>query len=207
MTTVSLRRARQGTLTPAIWRTGIVAALLASTTLVASCGDNTGTTTGPTPVPPPVATPSPAPTPTPAPTPAPAPIPTPPASVAGVLHLQGRLSFRTSGDSLNITIEKLVNSSSSYTSGSLRLDLWATRSPYGGSSTLEGYRTGSLRTTQISGLSDTLKPGGSFSNINLSTTYTAPPSGYSSYTLVLAEYNSSCSSSDRYCIADYYTFR
>jgi hypothetical protein len=145
--------------------------------------------TAPTAPPPPPAAPAPA--------PAPAPRPTPSRSP---LAFQGTARFRTSGGSVAITIDAIANTSSTYTSGSLRVDLWASAAPYG-SGDISGYRTASIRTRDISGLSDQLRPNGSFTNISVNLAFAAPPAGYSHYTLVLAEFDNSCDSADRYCIA------
>jgi hypothetical protein len=116
------------------------------------------------------------------------------------LTFVGTSRYSASGGSVVVTIQKLSNNSSTYTSGSLRIDLWASASPYGGGD-ISGYRTASIRTRDVSGLSDQLRPNASFSNISLNLKFTPPPPGYGSYTLVLAEFASSCSSADRYCIA------
>jgi hypothetical protein len=142
--------------------------------------------------------PSPKPTPTPSPRSTPAP--------NGVISFQGPVSFRASGTSVNITIQRIANSSSTYTTGSLRIDLWATQAPYSGGD-LFGSSTASIRTNNVSGLQDTLGPNRSFSNINLSLAYSSPSAGYSNYTLVLAEFSSTCGSADHYCVAAYVSLK
>ena len=137
---------------------------------------------------------------------APPPPPPPSASGGSQLRFQGSSTFHTSGGSVAISIEKIVNTSSTATSGSLRIELWATQSAYSGGS-LSGYRTASIRTSRVSGLSDQLAPNSSFSNITLDLPYTAPASGYSNYTLVLGEYSSTCGSDDHFCVAAYLPMR
>lgn len=120
----------------------------------------------------------------------------------GNLDFSGTISFQASGDSVSISIASIVNSSSSYTSGSLQLELWAAQSPYNGSS-LSGYKTASIRTNQINGLSDQLGPNATFSNINLTIPFTEPAAGYTCFTLLLTMYSSTCTSSDNFCIIAY----
>ncbi len=120
----------------------------------------------------------------------------------------GSSSFQTSGSLVNILITKIVNNSTTITSGSLRLELWALDKPYsfGGGST--GYRTASIRTNQISGGSDQLLPNGSFNNLNLNLSYTPPglPSD-NNFALLLLEYNpTSCNTSDNFCTIDYLNY-
>src|SRR4051812_36797597 len=74
----------------------------------------------------------------------------------GSLDFQGVVSAQTSGNTVNITIDRIVNSSSTYTSGSLRIELWASTVFYPAGSS--GYRTASIRTVQVNGLSDQLGP-------------------------------------------------
>jgi hypothetical protein len=134
------------------------------------------------------------------------PVPPPPAPGAratatrSTLAFEGTSRFRASGGSVNVEIQKIVNSSTTRTSGSLRIDLWATASAYGGGD-IQGYRTASVRTRDVSGLSDQLRPNSSFSNLSLNLAFSPPPLGYTHFTLVLAEFDSSCDSTDRYCIS------
>ena len=82
----------------------------------------------------------------------------------GSIDFSGRFTFQVTGNNVHITIERIVNSSSTFTSGSLRIELWATQSPYSGGS-ISGTKTASIRTSQISGITDQLKPNSSFTNI------------------------------------------
>jgi hypothetical protein len=133
--------------------------------------------------------------------------PPPPTSTPASISFQGSSSFRVTGNSVAITISRILNSSLTNTSGSLRIDLWATAAPYSGNGELSGYMTASMRTENISGLSDTLRPNSYFSNITLNLPYTAPPPGNSTYTLVVAQYSTSCSSADHFCLAAYLPLR
>jgi hypothetical protein len=124
------------------------------------------------------------------------------ATSLGNLDFQGPVTVQFSSNSVHITIQKIVDNSSSYTSGSLRIDLWALPSPYAGGAFL-GFQAASVYTRQVAGLSDRLQPGGSFSNASLTLPYSAPPAQDSSYVLLLLEYNPLCPSPDSFCIAAY----
>lgn len=50
------------------------------------------------------------------------------------LDLQGPASWSFSGNTVNIDVAKIINTSSTITSGSLRLSLWALNAPYNGTS-------------------------------------------------------------------------
>ena len=126
-------------------------------------------------------------------------------ALSSCLSITGNYSFQVTGNQVTIAVDYIDNNCSTYTSGSLRLELWATSTPYAGGG-ISGYRTASIRTASISGLSDALGPNSYFSGINVTIPYNAPPSGYDNYTLILSEYSSNCTSSDGFCIADYGSF-
>jgi hypothetical protein len=127
------------------------------------------------------------------------------ATAFGNLDFQGGSTFQVSGNTVHITLAKIVNSSSTRTSGSLRIDLWAFQAPYAGGS-FSGYKTASVRTSQITGLSDQLGPSRSFSDITLDLPYTAPAPGYSSYSLFLMEFSNACTASDHFCVTAYLNY-
>lgn len=121
------------------------------------------------------------------------------------LSIAGNYSFQVTGNQVYVTVDKINNSSSTYTSGSLRLELWATTTPYAGSG-ISGQKTASIRTVNISGLSDSLGPTRYFYGIGVTMPFTAPPSGYVYYTLILSEYSLPCTAADHFCIAAYGSF-
>src|SRR6267143_616338 len=123
----------------------------------------------------------------------------------GNLDFQSGSTFQVSGNTVHITLAKIVNSSSTRTSGSLRIDLWSFQAPYAGGS-FSGYKTASVRTSQITGLSDQLGPSRSFSDITLDLPYTAPAPGYSSYSLFLMEFSNACTASDHFCVTAYLNY-
>jgi hypothetical protein len=103
-------------------------------------------------------------------------------------------------------VTKISNNSSTLTSGTLRLELWATTTPYSGG-TLTGYRVLKYQITGSS--SGTLPPNTYFSDVNSGTVAVdaRPPQGSYYATLVVAEFDStSCSTSDKFCIKDYSNF-
>ncbi|MBT9503667.1 MAG: S8 family serine peptidase [Burkholderiaceae bacterium] len=122
------------------------------------------------------------------------------------ISFSGNASYSTQGGNVTIKIDKIVNSSATYKSGSLRLALWALQSPYLGGSA-NGYIVASVRTSSVNGLSDQLSANSSFSNISLSLPFTAPPSTHKSYVLFLEEYiPSRCDDADKFCFIAYMPF-
>ncbi|SEQ29898.1 hypothetical protein SAMN04488038_105176 [Solimonas aquatica] len=105
-------------------------------------------------------------------------------------------------------VAELHNGSLTRTSGSLRLELWATTSAYSGGS-ISGYR---MAVAPLAGLSNTnsqgtLRPAGSFTNLDTTVPISSqPPQGSYSGTLIVSEYNQSCGTSDGYCIVDWVSY-
>jgi len=115
----------------------------------------------------------------------------PPVTSSGI-RLSGNCSWSTSGNQVKISVAKVENRNTSGVSGTLRLSLWASKTPYSGSS-ISGYMLG---TTSLG----TLRAGYAFNNIANYTTFSRPPSGYYYTTIILEEYNGS------YYMKDYITF-
>jgi len=111
----------------------------------------------------------------------------------GTIDLVGSVGWNTSGSLINIKATKILNGRSGGTSGTLRLQVWATRSPYSGG-TISGYIMG----TRTLG---TLPAGYSYNNIEGNVAFTAPPAGTYHTTLTLAEYQNGS-----FVIVDYVTF-
>jgi hypothetical protein len=111
----------------------------------------------------------------------------------GSLGIEGSGSWEISGSSIVIGAAKVANGRSGGSSGSLRLQIWATTSPYSGGG-ISGYVIGTLNL-------DPLPGGYSYNNLSRAVNYTAPPSGTYYTTLTLAEYDSGS-----YGIVDYLTF-
>jgi hypothetical protein len=115
----------------------------------------------------------------------------------------GAVHLAISGGTASISINEILNSSTTYYTGSLRIDLWALQAPYHGGS-FTGYQTASIRTIQINGAGDSLSPGQYFYNISLNLPYTAPgDASYNQYVIMVLEYipdTSRCTTSDHYCV-------
>lgn len=119
----------------------------------------------------------------------------------------GSSTFQIIGNLVYMTIDRVTNYSRSTTSGSLRIELWALSAPYSYPNSVSGYRVAAIRTVNITNGSDVLAPNSSFSGINLTLAYTAPPAGYTYYTLFLDQYDSiSCNSADYFCFVAYLNF-
>jgi hypothetical protein len=118
---------------------------------------------------------------------------TPPPSTSGRLDLAGPVSWRASGSTITIAAAKVSNGSQTRTSGTLKLAVYATASPYAGGS-ISGYNMGELVLGQLS-------PNYSYSNISRAVAYRQPPSGTWYSTMLLLEYNGG-----GYSIVDYIAF-
>lgn len=123
----------------------------------------------------------------------------------GSIDFLGSFSFQATGDNVHISIDRIANSSSTFTSGSLRLELWATQSPYSGGS-ISGTKAASIRTSQISGITDQLQPDSSFTNIALDLPYSVPPAERSNFILILTMFSNTCTTSDGFCIIAFGSF-
>lgn len=107
---------------------------------------------------------------------------------AQTLTLEGQSAFQTTGNTVVITVDRIRFSCPagvSGTSGSIRLELWATSSPFSGTGSISGYRTAIYQLPQV------LSCGQSYTNVSSGTVaYTPPPAGYASYSLLLSEFDS-----------------
>jgi hypothetical protein len=121
-----------------------------------------------------------------------------PIPVAATLYMQGAVSYRTTSSMLNLQVGRVQNDRAGYTTGSLRLDLWAMPSLYD-----NGLPTGSRLLGRYA-FTDVLPSGFSYPNVNVNTTYTAPPNGTYYVALVLAEFTGS--SSGLFTIRDFRQF-
>jgi hypothetical protein len=137
-----------------------------------------------------------------APNPNPNPNP-PPANNTREVQMVGTYSYNVNFDTaqLQMSVERLQNPSTTRTTGTLRLELWATQTPYSGGQ-ISGYRIG---TYQIRGNSNgTLGPNQYFTNVNVTVPVDSrPPAGSYYATLVISEYSDTCPTSDRFCINTY----
>ena len=99
----------------------------------------------------------------------------------GDVEIVGSTSWQVVGNSVNLNVQQVNNICTLGVSGSLRLDLWATTSPYGGGA-ITGYRFGSLSLNPLTG-------GYVYNNISQTVPYASPPDGVYYVTLTLAEFN------------------
>jgi hypothetical protein len=131
------------------------------------------------------------------------------AAVAQVsyLQIQGTTSYDIEWSQFTATmhVDRIQNTSSTYTTGTLRLDLWLTETPYGGGS-ISGYRVASQ---VIAGSSNgQLGPNQYFQDVTLTgPIQSVPPDGTYFITLTVDEYGvSGCPSSDGFCIDTWSSF-
>jgi hypothetical protein len=104
------------------------------------------------------------------------------ASGAGVV-MEGDTRWQQNGNTLSLHVDRVVNYGSG-TTGSLRLELWATSAAYSGG-TIRGYVLGSYQ------FSRQLGPNEYFYDINHDVSFTTPPAGTYYTTLTLEEYTGS----------------
>jgi hypothetical protein len=95
-------------------------------------------------------------------------------------RIVGLTSWQVIGSTVNLNVAQVDNICNLGVSGSLRLDLWATASPYAGGS-IVGYTFGSVPLNPLTG-------GYVYNNINQTVVYSKPPNGSYYVTLTLSEY-------------------
>lgn len=104
-----------------------------------------------------------------------------------VFQGSGGYSISSTQSSVSVNFSRIQNISQNTTSGSLYIQLWASpdNNPAG-----SGYSlTRNLSISNFNGGGNgTLRPGASFTNIRINTTYNAPPRGRYYVFLILAEY-------------------
>lgn len=115
-----------------------------------------------------------------------------PVLATGVGSLVGNVAYQEQGSNLEILVDQIVNNSS-MTSGTLRVEVWATLAPYDGTAQ-SGFRLGYYQ------LPDPLGPGQSVSNIDQIVPYTAPPAGVYYIDVLLTEFDGT-----QYDITDFRT--
>jgi hypothetical protein len=103
-----------------------------------------------------------------------------------------------------LTIAEILNSSTTYKTGTLRLELWLTTSPYAGG-TINGNR---VATYQLTGPTQgALGPNQDFTNISATVPLSnLPGAGTYDVTLIVSEYTNNCGTSDGFCIDTYGPF-
>ena len=120
-----------------------------------------------------------------------------PKTAADGLQLSGNFTYSISGGNVTLTLDRITNASTTRTTGTLRLELWATTTAPAREAAFSGYRLAT---------STTLAPLGTnsfYANITRTASFTPPPDGTYWLVLVLSEFSStSCSTADNFCITD-----
>tara|TARA_Y100001968_G_scaffold333485_1_gene396594 strand:- start:2044 stop:3750 length:1707 start_codon:yes stop_codon:yes gene_type:complete len=111
---------------------------------------------------------------------------------SGDLDLNCPCSYAFSGTSLTLSATQVSNHSSNVTSGTLKLQLWATTTPYTGGN-INGYQLGEVSLGQLG--TNTF-----YADIEQNTNFTPPPDGTYYITMLLTEFNGND------VIVDYTTF-
>lgn len=96
------------------------------------------------------------------------------------LDLSGNTGWAKSGSRLRIHAAQIHNGRESGTSGSLRLQIWATEEPYDGVSDLVGFVIGTANLRPLAA-------GGDYFNVSKRVGYHRPPPGYYFTTITLEE--------------------
>jgi hypothetical protein len=113
------------------------------------------------------------------------------------LYFEGNFTFQRSGPNVSMTVAKINNDSSTRTTGTLRLELWATSSRPARAAGFNGYRLATGANLSP------LPPRTFYSDVTRSTTFSEPPSGTYWMVLVLSEFDSvNCPAADHFCIQD-----
>jgi hypothetical protein len=102
------------------------------------------------------------------------------------------------GSAVTLTLDRIENNSSTRTTGTMRLEVWATTTPPSRGQGFSGYRLNTFAPSF-----NPLLPRTYYYDIVRSGSMSYPPDGTYWLVIVLAEFNSvSCSAADRYCITD-----
>jgi hypothetical protein len=120
-----------------------------------------------------------------------------PKTAANGLQIVGNFSYQISGGTVTVNVDNIRNNSSTRTTGTLRLELWATTSQPSREAPFTGYRLAVFATFSP------LAPSYYYYSIVRTSAFTAPPDGTYWMVLVLSEYDSvNCPAADRFCISD-----
>jgi hypothetical protein len=114
-----------------------------------------------------------------------------------LLSMQGTIGYSTSGSTMNLRVGRVRNDGDA-TSRTLRLELWAMPQHF-----TDALPSGS-RALGIYTFPATLAPNSEFPNVNVNTTYTAPPTGSYYVVMLLTEFTGGSGSG--YAIRDFIEF-
>lgn len=122
-------------------------------------------------------------------------------SLANGLYMQGTGTYSYVGNTASLTIARINNDSYSRTSGTLRLELWATPARPARGDGFSGYKLAT--SSQL----NPLPPRSYYSSVTRTTGMSVPPDGTYWMVLVLSEYDSTaCFSNGNYCLTDSLVF-
>jgi hypothetical protein len=117
-------------------------------------------------------------------------------TVANGLTFSGTFSYDRTGSTVVLRVARIDNDSTTRTTGSLRLELWATSSRPADGQGFTGYRLATG--TNLS----PLPPRTFYTDIVRTTSFSEPPAGTYWMVMVLSEFSSSCSQNDGFCLTD-----
>ncbi len=119
-------------------------------------------------------------------------------SLANGLYMTGAFIYVINGNSVTVALDGITNDSSTRTSGTLRLELWASSTAPGRGQAFNGYKLAQ------SSLLDPLAPRFFYSNLSQTVSFGYPPDGTYWIVLVLTEFSpGSCPGNlDSYCQQD-----
>lgn len=118
-------------------------------------------------------------------------------TVSNGLYFDGNYSFNRSGNTVSLAVDKINNDSYTRTTGTLRLELWATTSAPQRAQGFNGYRLA------VSSTLSPLPPRTFYSSVTRTTNFAEPPAGTYWIVFVLSEFDSvNCSAGDHFCIQD-----
>ena len=115
-------------------------------------------------------------------------------SLASGLYISGSFAYTSTSSTVTITVDQINNDSFTYTTGTLRLELWATTTAPARGVGFTGYQLAVTPTL------NPLAPRTFYSNVVRSTTYLLPPNGTYWMVLVLTEFDTACA--NNYCVVD-----
>jgi hypothetical protein len=117
-------------------------------------------------------------------------------TAANGLTFSGTFSFDRTGSTVVLRVARIDNESTTRTTGTLRLELWASSTRPANGQGFTGYRlaTGSNL--------NPLPPRTFYSDVVRTTSFSEPPAGTYWMVMVLSEFSSSCSQSDGFCLTD-----
>lgn len=120
-------------------------------------------------------------------------------SLANGLYMSGIFTYFLSGSTATatVTLNRINNDSTTRTTGTLRLELWASVAKPARGANYNGYKMGE------SSLLNPMLPQTYYANLSETRPYVRPPDGTYWIVLALTEYNpAACSLPDGYCLAD-----